>query len=246
MEIRTRAETSDWAYGKRFLQSLYQWGDLLVPERMSHNYDNFSDREAEPFAEIGEAEKKWAVDRSRSYDGIFVKNYEYFAWRRKKNLKCLGWIVHKFVNAKGNLTPGCIDFTSDYSKKVDWLSLFREWCEIFPVQLGLLHYYREAKPYFRGPDSDYEEPDIRLGAKIKPDVDNAGWAMYYGDEFTEKVDAAKISAAGFPVEKIGNGYLVRITENIEDVNDIAAFTKRREEHRKLFPEGFFGVDRPVF
>jgi len=246
MEIRTRAETSDWVYGRRFIQSFCQWGDLLVPEQMSHNFDNFLGEELELFVGVDEVEKKWAVDRS-SYgiNGVFVKNYQWFAWRRRKNLKCLGWIVHKFVNAKGNLCPGCIDFTSEYSEKIDWLSLFRMWCEISPLQLGLLHYYRETKPYFISPNAKFEEPDISLGAKLKPDVSNAGWAMYYGDEFAEKVDAAKITTAGFPIEKIGNGYLVRITENIEDVNDFAAFTKRREEHRKLFPQGFFVVDRPL-
>ena len=245
IRIRTRAETSDWAYGKQFLQSLYRWGDLLVPDRMSHNPDNFSNEEAEPFTGVDEAEKKWALDISRSYDGVFLKLHQWFAWRRRKNLKYLGWITHKQMNVKGDLLPGSIKFTSGYSEKVDWLSLFREWCEIFPLQLGLLHYYKETKPHFIPPNAKFEEPDIRFNALINPDIDDAGWAMYYGDEFAEKVDAAKISAADFPIEKIGNGYLVRITENIEDVNDFAAFTKRREEHRKLFPKGFFVVDRPL-
>ena len=246
MIIRTRAETSDWAYGARFLQSLCQYGDLLVPEQMSHNYDRFSGKELEPFVGIAEAEKKWAVDSSRSYDGVFVKNYEYFAWRRRKNLKCLGWIAHKFVNAKGSLSPGHIDFTSEYSNKVEWLSLFKDWCKIFPVQLGLLHYFREAKPYFREPDSEYDEPDIRLGSCLNPIPSDAGWAMFYGDEFTDKVDDAKIEAAGFPIEKIGNGSLVRVTENMEDVaNNFETFSKLRMELRKLFPENFFLVDHPT-
>jgi len=85
-----------------------------------------------------------------------------------------------------------------------------EWSEIFPLQLGLLHYYRETKPHFIPPNAKFEEDDIRLGTYIDPIPSDAGWAMYYGDEFAEKVNVAKISAAGFPIEKIGNGYLVRM------------------------------------
>ena len=247
MKIRTRAETSDWVYGKALLQSLCRWGDLLVPEQLSHNPDGFRGKELEPFVGVAEAEKKWALDISGyALNGVFVKQYDLFAWRRKKNLKCLGWVHHQLVNAKGNLAPGGIIFTSAYSEKVGWLSLFREWCEIFPVQLGVLHYYRETKPHFIPPNAKFDEPDIRFGSALNPDVSDAGWAMFYGDEFAEKVDVAKIRAAGFPIEKIGNGYLVRITENIEDVaSDFAAFAKRRVELRKLFPEHFFIVDRPL-
>ncbi|MET0611997.1 MAG: hypothetical protein ABWZ39_12105 [Pseudomonas caspiana] len=55
--------------------------------------------------------------------------------------------------------------------------------------------------------------------------------MFYGDEFAEAVDIDKIGLAGFPIEKIGNGYLVRVTENVQDgLNNFPPiFFKRRAE-----------------
>ncbi len=79
-----------------------------------------------------------------------------------------------------------------------------------------------------------------FNAALKPDVPNAGWAMFYGNEFAESVDADRITNAGFPIEKIGDGYLVRVTENIQDiVTDFRMFAHRRTELKSLFPEGFF-------
>ena len=43
--------------------------------------------------------------------------------------------------------------------------------------------------------------------------------MLYGDKFSHEVDAAKISSAGFPVQKFRGGYLVQVTEEINDVAD---------------------------
>jgi hypothetical protein len=86
-----------------------------------------------------------------------------------------------------------------------------------------------------------------FNASLEPDVPNAAWAMAYGDEFAEKVDAERIAAAGFPIEKIGNAWLVRITENIQDVlDDFPRFSKRRAELKTLFPENFFLIkEEPV-
>ena len=69
---------------------------------------------------------------------------------------------------------------------------------------------------------------------------NIGWAMFYGDEFAQEVDADRIAASGFPIEKLGNGYLVTVTNSIQDVvDDFPLFSKRRAELKSLFREGFF-------
>lgn len=127
---------------------------------------------------------------------------------------------------------------SAYSDKIDWYNLFKVWCEIFPPQLGMLHYFTapELQP-------NMVNDSFQIGsfnAALKPDVPNAGWAMFYGNEFAESVDADRITNAGFPIEKIGDGYLVRVTENIQDiVTDFRMFAHRRTELKSLFPEGFF-------
>ena len=79
-----------------------------------------------------------------------------------------------------------------------------------------------------------------FNAALKPDIPNIGWAMFYGNEFAEKIDAEGIFRAGFPIEKMSNGYLVRVTEDIKDIaRDFEFFARQRTELRSLFPSGFF-------
>lgn len=69
---------------------------------------------------------------------------------------------------------------------------------------------------------------------------NIGWATFYGDEFAEEVNVERIAASGFPIEKLNTGYLVRVTENIQDVaSDFSLFSTRRAELKSLFRENFF-------
>ncbi len=75
---------------------------------------------------------------------------------------------------------------------------------------------------------------------MNPVVPDMGWAMVYGDEFAEEVDVERIAASGFPIEKLNNGYLVRVTENIQDVaSDFSLFSPRRAELKSLFRADFF-------
>lgn len=74
----------------------------------------------------------------------------------------------------------------------------------------------------------------------RPDVPNVGWGMFYGDEFAQEVDVPAITAAGFSVEELVGGCLVRVTNNIQGVvDDFLSFSKRRAELKDLFRENFF-------
>jgi hypothetical protein len=79
-----------------------------------------------------------------------------------------------------------------------------------------------------------------FNSALKPDVPNIGWAMFFGDEFAGDVDAERIVASGFPLEKLSNGYLLRVTNELQDVvSDFPLFSKRRAELKKLFKDDFF-------
>ncbi len=104
----------------------------------------------------------------------------------------------------------------------------------------MLHYFTEPE---LGPHELHNSFQIgSFKAALKPEVSNAGWAMFYGNEFAEKVDAERIAKAGFLVENIGEGYLVRVTEDIQDiVRHFPLFAEKRAELKSLFPEEFFLV-----
>lgn len=232
--IRTKVDTFHWGVGKSLIESLGDGGELLCLEQISHNPDKFT----EPFLGKSECEKWWATKGSLRVNGSLSEYYEDFAWRRKKAVKSSGYIRHKAVNIRSQIVPGTLSFRSGCSEKINWLLLFRAWCEIFSPQLGMLHRFGGFEL-----DSKNKNNSFQIGSfnsALKPDVPNIGWAMFYGDEFAEEIDVDRIAASGFPIEKIGSGYLVRVTENIQDVvNDFPFFSKRRAELKALFQEGFF-------
>lgn len=140
-------------------------------------------------------------------------------------------------NIRGQIVLGSIRLNAACSEKVDWYSLFKIWCEIFPPQLGMLHLFSGAELGSHERNNSFQVGSFN--AALKPDVPNIGWAMFYGDEFVQEVDADKIAASGFPNERIGNGYLVRVTNSIQDlVGDLSLFSRRRAELKDLFREGF--------
>lgn len=149
-------------------------------------------------------------------------------------------MIHTFRNIRNKIVPGSARLNSVFSDKIDWYELFKTWSEIFPPQLGMLHYFTEPE---LGPNEVHNSFQIgSFKAALKPEVPDSGWAMFYGNEFAEKVDADRIANAGFLIEKIGDGYLVRVTNDIQDIAaDFQLFAQRRVELKSLFPEGFFLV-----
>ncbi|NVZ29651.1 hypothetical protein HX881_29155 [Pseudomonas gingeri] len=232
--IRTKSETIGWGVGEAFVASLSRDEGLLVPEQVSHNADKF----IEPFMGTAASEGDWAAKAAIRVNGVLSDFYQDFAWRRKKAVKCSGSVVHTARNARGQLVPGAISFRSVSSERVDWYSLFKAWCEIFPPQLGMLHLFSEPE---LGPHEKNNSFQIgSFNSALKPDVPNIGWVMFYGDEFSAEVDAERIAASGFPIEKLNNGYLVRVTESLQEVaSNFPLFSKRRAELKSLFREDLF-------
>lgn len=238
--IRTKSETIGWGVGEAFISSLNRDEGLLVPEQVSHNADKFG----ESFMGVAASEACWASKAAIRFNGALSDFYLDFAWRRKKTVKGTGSVVHTMRNVRGQIVPGAVRYRSASSERVDWYSLFKVWCEIFPPQLGMLH-------LFSGPELDPAEKNnsFQIGSfnsALKPDVPNMGWAMFFGDEFAGEVDFERVAASGFPIEKLNTGYLVRVTENIQDVaSDFALFSKRRAELKSLFREDLFLIkDEP--
>ena len=69
---------------------------------------------------------------------------------------------------------------------------------------------------------------------------NLGWANWFGPKLAHHVDAPALRAAGFPVDRIGAGWIVRLSERVEDVaRDYARFASLRAQARALFAPDLF-------
>ncbi len=234
VSIKTRAETIGWDVGSRFFESLSLNNGVLSPEFVSKSWG----RTTTPFEGKSQAGTLWAEKAEMRSNGGYSEFFLDFVWKRKRAVKSSGYVQHTKRNIRNQIVPGGPYLTSAISEKVDWYQLFKVWCEIFPPQLGMLHYF--TKPELAPHQVNDSFQIGSFNAALNPNVPNAGWAMFYGNEFAEKVDADRIARAGFPIEKIGDGYLVRVTEEIQEiVRDFPLFAQRRTELKSLFAEGFF-------
>lgn len=237
--LRTKANTTDFSLGEKFVDSLCQEELKLRPEKISHNPDKFS----KPFVASESCREFWASKALIEYDGKSAEFRQDFAWKRKSATKSAGTVSHTLVNDRGNLVPGAIIFRSDLSRAIDWYSLLKTWSSIFPPQLGMLHLFTAVE---RSSESGRFDSGT-FGARWNAHILNMGWAMIYGNEFASEVNFDRIDKAGFPIEKLGESYLVRVTEKIHDViDDFPYFSRRRAELKGLFRDGLFEMkDEPL-
>ena len=230
--IRTKIETSSWDVGDVFLASLENSG--ISPEQVSNNADKFTDK----FLSRSESEKYWSSPAILVSNGIKINFYQDFAWRRKHVVRSSGYVVHRKLNLKSQIVPGIVNFRSDIDNKVDFYLLFRQWCEIFQPQIAMLHLFSELEVNKNNKNDSFQIGSFN--SLMKPEIPDMAWAMFYSEEFFLDVDFKKIYEAGFLVEKINFGYLIRVTNSIENVfTDFKNFSDRRIELKKFFHKDMF-------
>ncbi|ENW94589.1 hypothetical protein [Acinetobacter sp. NIPH 298] len=241
IRIRSKVDTFEWRdYGWPFIESLVNTSKgWLSPEHISTNPERFKQK----FESVEACEDNWAGLGQIHIDGKKVSEFHNdFAWRRKNKLKGKGWVTHKMINQLHQLIPAEIDFKVDYHKEINWFELFRHWCGLFSPQLAMLHFFTEHE--CKGVKQLSLNQLGSFGALIKPQISKIGWGMYYGDEFAKEVDVVKLQQAGFHVEQWPNGYLVTVTDCLNDVeDDFKTFSHRQSEMRNLFRDEIFATER---
>lgn len=247
LSVRTRIKTHDWSFGKAFLNVLGGVDSRLAPESIG----NF-EVSKQPFVSVDASEPAWAPAYQTRVHGSLFENHQDFFWRHRSVVRMRGYVFHTQVNQSGDTVPGSISLTAAWHEDIAWSRLFRELSILAAPQIGMLHLFTQAElnAHEAALDAHEDEFDVynaydsfrggSFKASLKPEIPNVGWAMFFGDEFAQEVDAPAISSAGFPVEKMANGYLIRVTESIADVcNDYAAFSSRRAVLKSLFRANLF-------
>lgn len=265
--IQTRKDLSSWEIGHAILSVPFSQAEL-APQRVatlgevtsSHGHNVESIRECEPH---------WGLKGTFRFEGAPRDLILPFNWKRKNAAKSQGDVSFSSVNNISLKYNSKISFDAKYKKGVDWLGLFRGWCEIASPFAAILHPFilddgLKGKPKSVMEYSNEEDfleqawsrflhgslyTQFRFGElnSLRSGLTNLGWASWFGDEFADEVDEPAISAAGFPVSKIGNGYLVQVTNQMEDVKgNFPLFSKRRAELKSLFRPGLFMIaDEPA-
>jgi hypothetical protein len=261
MKLQTDADMTSWDFGAKFLSPLFRetW---ITPDRAA-TFGEVTATHGFDVKYLGECRAHWgskAVIRTNGSLNEFVQD---FHWKRRKVSKSQGYVTFAETSIKGKRIPGRVLFQSQYRNEVDWASLFVNWCKITAPFAAILHPLISKEDHQARSNKDvrnysWEEEisqqawsrflggefycEFRAGEMntMVTGLTNLGWASFFGGKHVEEVDEVAISAAGFPVQKIGSGYLVQVTDNISDVvNDFSGFSRKRSRLRSLFRDGLF-------
>jgi hypothetical protein len=237
ISVLTSYETESWAVGRRIISAFADINPKLVPESLFQWESKISDYES-----VAMCEKYWAQKSVMQVQGSSLEFSVGLRWKRKKAAKYDAEISHTYRNIKGEQINGSLIIQAQFNIKVEWLNVFREACLAMSADYALMHIFTGVET--ANVTSGSPESFFNSGVLHKGKVPNIGWAAFYGGELSKLIDTEQLIAAGFLVEKIGGGYLVRVTENIQDIiENFSFFSKRRAEMKKIFPEGFFLIQQ---
>ncbi|WP_431051582.1 hypothetical protein [Roseateles sp. L2-2] len=245
ISIISSLETSEWEVGRSLLEALIETDARLLPEKVGTFEplkNSVSDVEGcKPF---------WAVLNGSGRPGM-ERNADGFIWKRSRAIKSYGHMMHKLRNIHGEVRAAWFVFEASIDRKVDWLKLFDKFCRVLVPDYATLHLVTEIEDapdaFGEAADATYGTndhlngvPPIRLKEKGPA---NLAWANYFGPGLMSEVQEDKIRNAGFPVERLGDGIVVRVTDDIFAVeDDFIDFSRRRAELRGLFRSGLFRIN----
>ncbi|MHC2460663.1 hypothetical protein ACVMIX_007367 [Rhizobium leguminosarum] len=244
MFVNTDAVTTDWSIGREVLSAFCETDERLMPEHL-YQWETCIGE----FETVEQCKDSWAWIAEVRANGSKHEFPLGLGWRRKKAVRYQAEIKHSGNNALGRWNGGDLSVYAAPHKTVDWLPVFRRACNALTPTFGLLHYFTPIEDAGRpGTAEGYFSGGIIPRKGMPERIANIGWATFFGGEFAKDVKAEQIAEAGFAIEKVGDGYLARITDNINDVADnYPHFSKQRAELKKLFPDDFFLVkDEPIF
>ena len=120
---------------------------------------------------------------------------------------------------------------------MDWLERFKFWYCLTNAQVAMLHLFTDKELGLSGDDGF---KSCGFNSLLNPTLSGLGWVLFLGKDKRAGVDAKAISNAGFFVDSLGEGTVIRVTENIDDVwRDFERFNSERNRLRNILPDALF-------
>ncbi|MBC8719174.1 hypothetical protein [Ochrobactrum sp. Marseille-Q0166] len=262
MSFVTTKDLSDWSVGREILSNVFN-EPKLMPQRIA-TFGEVTGKHGIDVADLSECQKYWANIGTSTFNGVSNSFLLDFHWKRKSTIKSQGAVV--FPHIIGNTrTASRISFDSQFRKDVDWLSLFQRWVEVTSPTTAVFHPFigedRPAKINKNLLEYSFKEDVLeeawsrfltgdvytkfRAGElnSLVSGLTNLGWATYLGGEFAQEVDEKAILSAGFKVTKIEGGYMILVTEDLENIiGDYTRFSEERAKLKALFRSNLFLID----
>jgi hypothetical protein len=221
ISIVTRKKMTEEPYGRNILSLFYDKYPLLAPQ-----YANFYEPINKPINNPDEALEFW-------------EDEEFMG--RRRNAVVGSWNVSEDIDRIGRLI-----FEYNWDAKTDWFKLFQELIDLTEAYFGYVHVFtdREREPAAVG-SAIFGFTRGMAGFHLKKGIPNLGWAHYFGEEYVKELDISLLEKNGFKVQKLGDGYVFQLTDNLSDVIDnYDHFDERRKVLKSLFRPDLFQKYEP--
>ncbi|WP_409524699.1 hypothetical protein [Nitrincola sp. MINF-07-Sa-05] len=263
VNIQTLNDIQSWEVGEQILRPVFSV-EKLKPQRVA-TFGEVTKKHGFDVEALSDCKAHWAKKAAMRVNGVQRDILEDFNWKRAVVAKSQGSVTFPSTNMKNIQLSGGLFFESQFRNEIDWSGIFTTWCSVLSPYAAILHpginldqsaqRKRDVRKY------SFEEEitrnawsrfstgifhcEFRAGDlnSLVSGFTNLGWASFFGGNFVEEVDEAVISAAGFPIQRVGGGYMVQVTDDISDViNDFPTFSERRAKLKSLFRDGLFLIN----
>lgn len=262
--MKTQKNLTSWELGERLLSAIFA-EPKLVPERIA-TFSEVSRTNGCAVHGLAQCRAHWAAKGTMRVSGAQSEFIQDFHWVRRKIAKSQGAITFTSpARTRGLGRFSSIMLWAQYRSEIDWAGLFRTWCEQTQPYAAMLHPMcasdgpgrnKPRETRFDGLNEEQSSAwqrylgggfytEFRAGElnSLHSGLTNPGWASWFGGDYAKAVDLDKLRAAGFPTFNLGTGYLVQMTETIEEVaGDLATFSRRRAALKGLFRPGLFMIE----
>ena len=225
--LEIKGETHSRDFGRALLSVFCNFAPSLMPDLLDSGEDG---PHRTPFDDLETAMNQWGKTFSLDMRGGDPDAYWGARWKRKQEPRYNAYFMHGIFNRRNFLTPSTLSFKAKWNPKVDWAELFLRLCNACDTRAALMHHLTPRELSSAISDFAYGIIAPTLNTRFH-DLRFPGitWAMMFGAEFLDRVDARAIKDAGFGVRQVGTGYLVQVTDSLLDVlKRYDHFCERRE------------------
>lgn len=256
--IETSLDLGEWDVGEKFLSPLFST-EKLSPQRIS-SFGEVSSKHGIDINNIYDCRSCWGLEAKTRVQGVERRFRQGINWKRTRTIKSSGSVRFAGLDIQNIPYEGNILFEAEYRKTVDWLSLFLKWCDIARPDSALMHIMGVKNPKLGNDvkaDVEKSEVEIKALSRFKLGklyceftagelnsrvcgMTDLGWASFFGGKFAHEVNVNKIRASGFLVREVGGGFMIMITDDIDDVfQKNKLFFERKKILKSLFDVNLF-------
>ncbi|WP_395330780.1 hypothetical protein WBP06_00560 [Novosphingobium sp. BL-8H] len=241
LSVATLVDISPLEFGENFFRKIIDKDCRFAPKTLSidpmkYQYDG-----------VKSIEREWLRESEIPDDadpGKTRKIRSSFHWQGNEDPVKFGSVNFPKKNDYGEVGNGLISIRANYAESELWVSLFKKICSLSSPFWGFVHVIADEETYIdtAGSRVDRYCKPVTTKAYRTREFPNLASLNFIRDDMVDPAIWPQIQAAGFPVERFLDGYLLRVSSGFADIlDDFPVFSRRRAELKAFFPVDLFRI-----